>query len=86
MCVGWKTYDGKIKHDRGRLVEIERGSMDENCLCDSKEDGTSNMDVMIIIDEDREALVMCCIGLNDVSGALRCLERDKSCGKAHVKK
>ena len=71
------TYDGKIKHSGGKPAKIKHGSTEEHILADGKEDGMSNEDVCVCVNEYREDKSLPCIGVNAIIGALERMEPKK---------
>ena len=50
-CLLGKKYDGSVRHNGGRPVEIVVGSLEEHILADGKEDGMSNADALDAIND-----------------------------------
>ena len=66
-----KKYDGSVRHNGGRPVEIVVGSLEEHILADGKEDGMSNADALDAINDYREEKGKSLFGKNAVEGALK---------------
>ena len=66
-----KKFDGPIRHNGGRAVDITADSIEEHILADGKEDRLSNADVLDAINDFQEKKVKGLLGSNVVTCALK---------------